>query len=365
MEGLDKQVKKRKYIEIAALVALTVFFLVVFKESKKGLFSIEYETSAFLSKYTNGLMPLNKKSLLSKEDIVNFALYGNIPIDRKNEKVLIINSDSLGDKRFIIAKIKIDSSTNNYNKLIAKLDLDDVQKSNFDTLLAAYRNKLYKSILLNEKESFAINSNVAQLQKDLNEKINLLLTENSQKRNLTLAKAVEEGIKDVNELKSTKNFIFVNPDTVLNLVAKSDKPIKTKINHQKKLLNNLSFSIDTEKEDKVNMGFVMNDEFISVNIPPPPPPPGSSKNLQNHKKEKMDKFFDEQNFQFNFDEKENEFGFKFNIENIPPDVFDNLNKVDKDLAKKLKGLKIKIDSQGVFIKIKSDSIKSKTQTGRK
>jgi len=361
MDVFDKQAKKRKYFEIIILIVLTVFLLIVFKESKKGLFSIEDKTSALMTKYTSGLMPLNERSELSKEDIVNFALYGNIPIDRKNEKVLIINSDSLGDNRFIITKMKINNKTNNYGALLSKLNLSSDQKSKIDTLLSVSQHKLYRSILLNENESFAINSNVVQLQKDLSDKINLMLIENSRKNDLAVSKAVEDGIKVVNELKSARNFVFVNPDTVLNLVANPEKLKKIKRIDQKKFLNNLSFSIDSEKKKKMNLDFVLGEEFVSVNVPPPP----ADKYSVKIDEKKLDKILNEHNFEFNFDMKSDELGFKFNIENVPPNVWDNLQKIDKDLAKKLQGINIKIDSVGIEIKIKNDSIKNRLHFRKK
>lgn len=357
MQGNEKNIIQKKYIKIAALVILTIFLLLVFRQSKNGIFVIENRTNSLLSKYTHELMPLNQQKKLENEDIVNFALYGNIPIDKANEKILIINSDETGNKKFVITKAKLNYDTKNYEYLIKHLNLKPVEKLKFDSMLSKYRSKLSSSILLDAKETYAINPSVITLQNELNNNFKLIIKKSFLNNRKKILQAFEYGIKAADSIELNKNFIFINPDTVLNLVTK--KGIKKKIQlGDKNPVSNLEFSFEQNKNDKLKIDFQLNDNFVFVNIP----------QMQNDLGEKLSKQINKEvrkelkDFNDFLVQRKNEkkIEFKFNIEKLPPTVVNDLKRIDKDILQKLEKLNIRIDSLGMNIKIiQKDTLRNK------
>jgi hypothetical protein len=125
---------------------------------------IEEGKSSLLNLYAENLKPLFFETDLNNEDIFNFALYNNLPVDKENNKVLQLAEDSKRNQVFAIQPALIKDNTNNYGKFKKSLQLTDQEVERLDSILQSYRSDIYAAVLVGDG-AVAVNPELPLIQK--------------------------------------------------------------------------------------------------------------------------------------------------------------------------------------------------------
>lgn len=285
----------KKYSPLVFLLILTVALMLFFKSNKKGISSmIEEGKKNLLSLYTGGLRPLISETEISQEDLFNFALYQSLPIDQAKNKVLVL-SDNNGQLVYEIKPANFNKNTKNYEAFINYLALTPNQKELADSVLNSYKKEIYSCVLVNEKNAYAVNPKISEIQKAMLADIVYF----AQKMNYDKAQEIFPDLGELNhkelvsliksgrEIPSTQ-YLLMTPDTV----AKTD------------------FTWDEEKFDEqlrafeegklAAKEFAMNQAFKWDGVvSPPEPPAAASKHAY-----KFDYKIDSNKYKISFDSNE-------------------------------------------------------------
>jgi hypothetical protein len=221
-EGKKNYELLKKWMPVVGIVVLTAALMIYFKATNVGYISIQNVGRDLVAEYTQNLKPVYSRTELTKEDLVNFALYKNLPVDKENNTVLQIKSDEMGRENYIVKSAAINPKTNNYERFGKKFHLTEDEIAIFDSILNAYNDNLYAAVLYNDNNTLAVDPNLHILQKAMStdiykflkvrvhEKTNVELPENY----ATLNRDKIHEILDANRERPEKEFIFITPDTV-------------------------------------------------------------------------------------------------------------------------------------------------------
>jgi hypothetical protein len=124
---------------------------------------IEAGTSNLINLAQN-LKPLLFQTKITNEDVFNFALFQSLPLDKQKNKVLVISTNEPGENVYEIKPVSYNESTSNYETFTKYLGLNDKQREDADSILNNYKKEIYSSILANDKNVFAVNPKLVELQ---------------------------------------------------------------------------------------------------------------------------------------------------------------------------------------------------------
>ncbi len=256
----------KKWSGIIGLVLLTIGLMIVFKKNS----DIENKIVNF---YAKNLQPLFVKTEITNEDIFNFALYRNLPIDKHNNKVLeIINSDG-NEVSFKVTKTQINNTTN-YNKFVSHFQLNNTQQGSLDSILNSYKSNVYSSILINDKNVVAIDPKILVLRESLVYDIakyleNNKITQPGEFLNIYSTKSFSDDaikifdeVKNINSKNNTINgsYMCFTPDSVYKIQCKfNPEKIKNQISVAKNNnLHNGNYKVNVfvNADDLNKSGFV-------------------------------------------------------------------------------------------------------------
>ncbi|MBI1939770.1 MAG: hypothetical protein HYS25_16800 [Ignavibacteriales bacterium] len=286
----------KRYAPVSSFVLLTIILMIVFRMNKSDINRlIEKGKNNLAAFYTQNLKPLFASTEISSEDIFNFALYQNLPIDKEKNKVLLVSNEESGSQVYEIKPARFNPETNNYQKLVNYLGLNDVEKAKLDSILNSYKKEICLSVFTNDKNTVAISPKLGDVQKAVladivafTQKIDF---EKSDKL-FTGKFSSEEGNQLAGLIHSTKEieipqseYIFITPDTVFKSWVKVDeKKIEDEIKKaeqqkywSKENFNNIKVDVEFNKElqkglkaaDKI-VSMVSDSNFYKVIIPPVP-----------------------------------------------------------------------------------------------
>ncbi|MFH1198461.1 MAG: hypothetical protein V1720_22350, partial [bacterium] len=251
----------RKWIPGIGLIILTIALLIIFKSNKGNINNlVEEGRGALLSLYTDNLKPLISKTNLTNEDVLNFALYRNLPIDKDKKQVLHIENDSPEGEILQLKPSVWREDTDNYNRLIKYLDLSSDERDQLDSILNSHKDEIYQNILYNDNNTIAVNANLADLRKlILLDIVNFAQKANKEKSEEFAPIFLEAGddlelqaaLNDVKDEK-TNDFIFIAPDTVFQVACNIDEAALEKsivsyeaaVKHGAKALEEFKFSFN-------------------------------------------------------------------------------------------------------------------------
>jgi len=117
--------------------------------------------------YSENFKPLFNNSSLTNEDVFNFALYQNIPLDKEDKSVLQISDASDGRFSYEVHPKVYEDKTTNYEKFNQYLQLGEIEQRRLDSILSVYKKKLNRSVLHSEKNQLAVNTKLKVLQEGL------------------------------------------------------------------------------------------------------------------------------------------------------------------------------------------------------
>jgi len=265
--------KIKRNLPIVGLVVLTVSLLICFGIEQFDNSSKTNENDLLSDLYSNTLKPLFLEEKLTKEDVLNFALYNNLPVDKRENKILEVKNNSVGDEIIEIKKADIKKDTDNYSKFVNIMNLDKRQKNELDSLLEEFKKNITNTIFSDDEQTLAVDARIGLLHRVLRTEIFDFISRIKTKRSVEQLYA-ERTLESFNEAiekernKSVRSYIFFTPDTVIQSEAefvrgKTSQPVnKNESSVFMPVLKVVSES-DATKEEK---GFSFNMDSNAIKV---------------------------------------------------------------------------------------------------
>ena len=96
---------------------------------------MEQQKSNLAGFYKENLQPLLYAADLTNEDIFNFAVYQELPLDSANQQILKLGFDPAGTEFFEIKNASNISHASNLKSFVAALDLNEAEIEMIDSFL--------------------------------------------------------------------------------------------------------------------------------------------------------------------------------------------------------------------------------------
>ncbi len=218
--------KIKKYSPVIGIVAASVLLMIVLKYNPRIIDRVvDQQKSNIAAFYKENLKPLLFTANLSNEDIFNFAFYHQLPLDEQKKQCLQLGSDKSGKQFFEIKSGSLTQEGNNLAKFEKELNLNDNQKKQVDSILSSYKKDLASQVLVNDKNTVAINPNIWNYNKALTaDLISFAAKVNGKRMEHVLPpgfnrvyneKDVSRIVKAVKAANSNK-YIFLTPDSIFS-----------------------------------------------------------------------------------------------------------------------------------------------------
>ena len=218
--------KFRRFSPVFSVIALSIVLMIVLRYNPKIIDRlVDQQKSSITAFYKENLKPLLYTANLTNEDIFNFAFYHQLPLDSKKKQYLLLGSDKNGKQYFEIKDAGFIQNMNNLARFSKNLNLTETQQRQMDSILASYAGDLQAQVLVNEKNTVAINPNIW----NFNKAIAIDLISFAQKVNgkeslkvvppgynqLPSAKALKQMAKEIKSAKNNK-YIFFTSDSIFS-----------------------------------------------------------------------------------------------------------------------------------------------------
>ena len=210
----------KKWLPISTLVIFSIALLFYFGTNEDALDDLNGLNTEVAAFYSENLKPLFFKTKLSNEDVFNFALYQNLPIDKSENKIIQIETDDVGNELYEIKEAALKQELNNYEKFSKKLKLNEEEQYQLDSILSEYKDDLYYAVYSDEGNTFAVDTRLGLIQKalstELNDFINLSKNKNAEKfkHDYSSLARFHETI-DEERKRKINDYIVFTPDTVI------------------------------------------------------------------------------------------------------------------------------------------------------
>lgn len=165
LEEKPKSFFSKKWIPAIGFVAVSMIIFLSININPEFFKNFIDTQKNVISDYTGSLKPLFFPSEISNEDLFNFALYEEIPLNNSDNQVLKIGLDESGKEYFEVKKSDNEVNKNNLNNFLSKLNLSDNKKTKLDSLFKDYASQLSRNILVGNDNAIAINPVVWNLRK--------------------------------------------------------------------------------------------------------------------------------------------------------------------------------------------------------
>jgi hypothetical protein len=261
----------RKWTPAIAFGVVTILIMVFLKINPNVISDFwENQKSVIAGFYKENLQPVLYAADLTNDDIFNFAFNNELPLSNSRDQYLHLGYDDAGKEYFEIRPAKELTEESGYNKFVNALKLDEKEKQLVDSIIGSYAEELESQVLINDKNTLAINSKLWNYRKAIFSDL-LIVAENLNKKEFS--KFVPHGVSAddkirvvnaVHKLKSaTENqYIFCTPDSVFSAayefkIKKSDvdlKNLEREVEKDEEILKqitiNLKFDSTWKKLDK-------------------------------------------------------------------------------------------------------------------
>jgi hypothetical protein len=214
--------KLKKWIPVGIIAVVTICLMLILKFYPTLLDDIVAEQKTNLAGfYKENLVPLLFTADLTTEDIWNFAFYKNLPLDKTNNQYLQIGYHSNGEEFFEIKTAGFINVEDNFEKFMTALMFNDKQKKQVDSILESYSDDLQAQVLVNDRNTVAINPNLWNYHKailadvlafaeDESEEVFAQIVPAGYTRNHPEISRIKRDVKS----KRDNEYIFVTPDTI-------------------------------------------------------------------------------------------------------------------------------------------------------
>jgi hypothetical protein len=261
----------KRWMPAAALAVVTIIIMVVLKLNP-GLIDKMWEDQkvAIAGFYKENLQPVLLAANLTNEDVFNFAFNNELPLDNTRQQYLLLGYDDSGKEFFEIRSTQERIKRESYNEFISAMNLDAEQKQTVDSIIGSYSKALESQVLVNEKNTIAINPNLWNLRKAIF--ADLLVA--SEKLNKTkFDRIVPAGITNaekvivVNTLEKLKNtsgdqYIFVTPDSIFAESYQFDSKLYEK--EMRELEKQIKLNEEKVKQFTLNMRYDSTYKYLTV-----------------------------------------------------------------------------------------------------
>ena len=215
----------KKLSPIAGFLVLALMLMVFLKYNPQVIENlVEQQKSNLAGFYKQNLKPLLYAADLTNEDVFNFAFNHQLPLDKTNSQYLQLGYDTTGNGFFEIKTGNIASNVNNLDKFIRALNLNPEQKEKVDSILQNYAEDLQSQVLVNDKNTVAINPNIWNYNKAVLADI-IAFANTANKKEFSKICPVgltsydkKSIVRAINEVKKTRDnqYIFFTPDTIFS-----------------------------------------------------------------------------------------------------------------------------------------------------
>lgn len=221
LEDKSKSFFNKKLIPAFGFLAVSIIIFLSININPDFFKNLIDTQKNVISDYTGSLKPLFFPSEISNEDLFNFALYEEIPLNNSENQVLKIGLDKSGKEYFEVKKADNEGNKNNLNNFLSKLNLSDNKKSKVDSLFKDYASQLSRNILIGDDNAIAINPAVWNLRKamlaDFVSLTRQLDTKNfdrlAHSHNIPIPKNYVAWNKKLDSIQTNKYIVFT-PDSV-------------------------------------------------------------------------------------------------------------------------------------------------------
>jgi|WetSurMetagenome_2_1015567.scaffolds.fasta_scaffold86498_2 hypothetical protein len=222
--------KAKQWIPVSGLILLTIALIIFFKHKSLNVI-VDEQKHNIVEFYTQNLKPLLIKSAITNEDVYNFAINNELPLDKTNKQYLKLNDGSSENKYFEFIKSTKSEAENNLNDFKKSIRLNEVEKQKVDSILESYQDELRKQILINDNNTIAINPNLWNLNKAIKTDLLMYASKTNNEKFKKYFPDYYAFYKDpslykfVKKAKETKdsNYIFVTPDSIFSSFYKLDQ----------------------------------------------------------------------------------------------------------------------------------------------
>lgn len=220
----SKSEKIKKWIPAFTFTSLAVALIFVLSINPSFLLNIFEQQKGNLAEfYKSNLKPLLYAADLTSEDIFNFALYEELPLDPSNTQTIKLSYDQTGKEFFEINQNTERKAQNNLQNFAAALELNESEQKQIDSLLKAYSEKISTQVLVSDKDAIAINPNIWNLRKAVLADILSFARKHGNENFQKIAAVgnfppIDKNIVWLEKVKtiSPKDFIIFTPDTVFS-----------------------------------------------------------------------------------------------------------------------------------------------------
>lgn len=294
IEGQKKDSKiKSRWLPATALAIVTIAVMLVLKFNPNFLNQVWNQQKVNLAGfYKENLQPVLLAANLTDEDIFNFAFNNELPLDNSRKQYLLLGYDDSGKEFFEIRSGHERIRRQSYNEFISAMNLNQKQKETVDSIIGSYGKALESQVLVNDKNTVAINPNLWNYRKAIfadllvaAEKFKIQGFDRIVPAGITDAEKVRV-VNAVERLKASpeSNYIFVTPDSVFadsyqfnyKLYEKELKKLQKELKEQQQEIKQFALSIRFDStlkyagmDDKIKHSFriTIDSNICRVDIP--------------------------------------------------------------------------------------------------
>jgi hypothetical protein len=159
----------RSVFALSGLTSMIILIVGIMYFKETSLFHRFFlEKKSFVEDvYHNNIMSGNILPLfsnLTKDDVLNFALFGNIAIDSANNTSLNVKStEDKGSQIQIVKNVELPASPITIKDFAQEIGINSNQQEIVDSILGSYQEKLQASVLVSENDEVAIHTELVDL----------------------------------------------------------------------------------------------------------------------------------------------------------------------------------------------------------
>lgn len=293
MSVIESQNSQRSGIKgwmpAAGLAIVTIAVMVVLKLNP-GIINQMWnqQKGAIADFYKQNLQPVLFAANLTNDDIFNFAFNNELPLDNSRKQYLLLGYDDAGKEFFEIRKNDKELKKESYKDFVTAMNLDQKQKETVDSIISSYGTALESQVLVNDKNTVAINPNLWNYRKAIF--ADLLVA--AEKLNIKgFKKIIPEGISDPEKIKVVNavaklktspehQYIFVTPDSIFadnyqfnsELYEKELKKLNEDLKNKQEELKQFAFNFKTDsalKQGNITHNFkvTVDSNIFRIDIP--------------------------------------------------------------------------------------------------
>jgi hypothetical protein len=240
--------KLKRWSPALIIGSLTIALMIFLKFNPNIIENLfEQQKSKIAGFYKENLKPLLFAADVSGDDIFDFAFYSQLPLDKSQGQYLLFGYDDKGNGVFEIKTLNENQQNLDLQKFKSALELTPKQSEQIDSIIQVYATAIEPLILVNDKNTVAVNPGLWSYQKAMLADI-LSFAENSNKQKFRDVMPAGFSFASNNEVAGLvaqvknlhdNNYIFLTPDSIFSEKFKFDQDeFNKKIENLNRDLNN-------------------------------------------------------------------------------------------------------------------------------